>query len=261
MRSLATILFSCSFLVVGFGGGKSGVQPPACPVGPIMAFESGERSRCGEARGVLTSETLRGKSYESDRKGERKSSFHVDPKRPPESRSRRDDFFHSGYDIGHQAAAAWYGLQELKDRTFSFANTAPMHPKLNRGLWRVIENGIASEAESGATVWFRVTPLWLPDKDGDICFRTLGRHAVWVPTHFGASIYAERSDGSQLMRSWIVPNQAPPDKAKPADYLATVDEHEFWRGVDFFAWLDDDVERRLEASGRDVERSLEASGR
>lgn len=206
-----------------------------------LCFYPQDASRTGEAYGVLTVETLRGDA-------KRRGYFTVDTGIPQAWRVNSGDYEKSGFDIGHLAAAAWYGDQNAQNSTFTFSNACPVNPKLNRGLWAAIERQIKNEVGIDTVVYFAVTPLWLPGSDGKVCFQTIGKHRVWVPTHLAASILVEHQGQAIAARAWIVPNAEPPAGATTGDYRATVDEHEFARGRDFFDWLDDDIENRLEAA-------------
>lgn len=53
------------------------------------------------------------------------------------------DFVNSGYDKGHLANSEDFAYDcELNELTFRFYNCVPQHPKLNRGIWKKVENEI-----------------------------------------------------------------------------------------------------------------------
>lgn len=53
------------------------------------------------------------------------------------------DYSHSGFDIGHLAAAADFASNCAKERmTFVFYNALPQTPNLNRGVWKRFETTI-----------------------------------------------------------------------------------------------------------------------
>jgi len=207
---------------------------------PVLILAPDDRSRCGETYGVLNLETVRGSA-------KRRGYWNQDRSIPAAWRPTKDDY--RGWDTGHCAAAAWFGNQQLQDVTFTYSNAMPENLAMNRGIGAQIEALIREEAEApGQQVYFAVTPLWIPE-GGELRFRVVGPHALWVPTHKGWSILIEKDGKPVLARAWIVPNVAPPKGAKPDDYRRPVNDHEYWRGRDFFdfAWLDREQVERLEA--------------
>jgi endonuclease G len=227
-------------LCLGTGAANGRAVPAFAQVRGSLSIYADDRSRTGDAYGVLTTETLKGNA-------KRRNYFAGDQKIPRAWRATEADYARSGFDIGHLAAASWYGDQGMQDATFILTNAAPQNPSLNRGLWATIERRVKDEVVPGVSVHFVVGPLWLPDGKGVIEFGVIGEHAVWIPTHMATSILMERAGTAVKMKCWIVPNQAPPDGVTPGDYLRTVDEHEFDRGRDFFSWLSDSVENTMEA--------------
>jgi len=59
----------------------------------------------------------------------------------PEVTNLDKDYKHSGYDRGHQMAAYDCGCDSIAMmESFYYSNVAPQSPKLNRGLWKRLED-------------------------------------------------------------------------------------------------------------------------
>ena len=59
------------------------------------------------------------------------------------------DYSHKGYDIGHMANAEDFAFDPNKEIiTFRFYNALPQTPKLNRGIWKVLETNIRKQSQT-----------------------------------------------------------------------------------------------------------------
>ncbi|CAG0911930.1 unnamed protein product, partial [Cyprideis torosa] len=71
---------------------------------------------------------------------ERLDSFRVDLRIPAMFRAGLEDYVGSGYDRGHLIASAdRRSSGVLNSETFLLSNMSPQHPRLNRGLWKTLE--------------------------------------------------------------------------------------------------------------------------
>lgn len=73
----------------------------------------------------------------------RTNDFRPDPQLRVGSRSELKDYRYSGYDRGHNApAAAFKRSREAMSTTFLLSNMSPQTPKLNRRIWKNLEEQI-----------------------------------------------------------------------------------------------------------------------
>ena len=155
------------------------------------------------------------------------------------------DYTHSGYDRGHMAPnyaiATRYG-REGQIQTFFMSNIVPQTPKLNRGPWRILEMKVAGRdglANRLADVWVVTGPIY----DADV--EMMPKGGVEIPDAF-FKIVVDELNGTPRFLAFIMPQEIE-RKAKPADYLTSVDEVERQTGLDFFAALEDNLEDEIEA--------------
>jgi len=65
-----------------------------------------------------------------------------------DSSATSDDYYHSGFDIGHEAPSKDFAFNcALQKMTFRFFNAVPQKPALNRGCWRQLEMLIRKESQ------------------------------------------------------------------------------------------------------------------
>lgn len=158
------------------------------------------------------------------------------------------DYAGSGYDRGHLAPnfiiATRYG-RRAQEETFLMTNITPQRHSLNSGLWRELEQRIASgySARFGE-IWVVAGPVF-----GEKPPRLRRRVAVPEACYM---ILLDESAGRVRTTAYLFPQKAPPD-GRLDDYLVTIDEIERRTGLDFFPELPDEAEAALEA--RRAERS------
>jgi len=181
---------------------------------------------------------------------ERKGHFSIDPTQEPASRATeedREEYARLGYDAFHLAAAGNHGGQLAKDATFFLTNAPPGDKRLNRGLWKLLEETIRDLVDVRRQVDVVTMPLYLPNAQNVIEVKTIGRHRVWVPTHFAKAILLIREGEPIQTLAWIVPNETPVNPKDLDRWRVPVDQLEFHTGLDLFADLDDVLEKKLEA--------------
>jgi endonuclease G len=170
----------------------------------------------------------------------RPEKFEVD--RRTAARVAPDAYSASGYDRGHMAPnyaiATRYGAAAQRE-TFLMSNVAPQLHALNAGLWRELEQRIATSYPARyGEVWAIVGPVFGASP------KTL-RGGVAVPDAF-FKIVVDESEGKLRTLAFIVPQEAPTD-ADPRRYLTTIDEIQRRTGLDFLSELDDAAEREVES--------------
>ena len=147
----------------------------------------------------------------------------------------------SGYDRGHMAPnyaiATRYG-RAAQEETFLMSNITPQKHSLNAGLWKALEQKIATNYPARfGEVWVIAGPVFgaRPEKL---------RRRVAVPEAF-FMIVVDESDGRVRAEAFLMPQEA--TGADLEKYLVSVDEIEQRTGLDFLAALPDDAENALEA--------------
>ena len=172
------------------------------------------------------------------------------PKRPEEFRTdtrtavrvEPSDYTRSGYDRGHlapnYAIATRYG-RTAQEETFLMSNIVPQRHALNAGLWKSLEQKIATNyAARFGEIWviagpvFGEKPAWL-------------RRRVAVPEGF-FMIVVDESEGRVRAQAFLFPQEIP-ERGDLADFAVSIDEIEQRTGLDFLSDLPDDVEDALEA--------------
>ncbi|MFC0267730.1 DNA/RNA non-specific endonuclease [Kushneria aurantia] len=176
------------------------------------------------------------------RVGERPDAFHDDWRTfwPVTS----DDYSGSGFDRGHMAPnyaiAAVHGRSAQRD-SFLISNVSPQRPKLNRRLWRRLEEVVIDDfAPRLGTLWVTAGPIF----DADI--RRLPS-LIEIPDAFYKILVAPGYGGGPTrMLAFIVP-QSVQGSEPLSRFVVSVDEVENRTGLDFFAVLPDRIESVLES--------------
>jgi endonuclease G len=158
------------------------------------------------------------------------------------ARVASDDYTGSGYDRGHlapnYAIATRHGAAAQRE-TFLMSNIVPQRHALNGGLWRELEEKIATSwpARYGE-VWVIVGPVFGANP------RRL-RGGVAVPEAF-FKIVIDEHEGKLRTLALLVPQETPAG-ADPESFLTSVAEIQRRTGLDFLSELDDAAERQVEA--------------
>lgn len=175
----------------------------------------------------------------------RPENFAADPR----TIARIDPAVYAGsvYDRGHlapnYAIATRYG-RTAQEETFLMSNIIPQKHGLNAGLWKTLEQKIATNYPGRfGEVWVIAGPVF-----GARPERLQRRVAVPEACYM---IIVDESDGRLRAQAFIFPQE--PGKPQLDSYLTTIDEIERRTGLDFLAELPDDAENALEA--RQVERA------
>lgn len=169
----------------------------------------------------------------------RPDDFHVDTRTV--ARIESSVYNRSGYDRGHlapnYAIATHYGKQ-AQEETFLMSNITPQKHSLNAGLWKTLEQKIATNYPGRfGEVWVIAGPIFSARPE------RLQRR-VAVPEAF-YMIIVDESDNRVRAEAFILPQDA--TGADLDRYLVTIDEIEKRTGLDFLPTLPDDAENALEA--------------
>ncbi len=171
--------------------------------------------------------------------GKRPERFEVD--RRTAARISPDAYTGSGYDRGHlapnYAIATRYGAAAQRE-TFLMSNIVPQRHSLNAGLWRELEERIATSYPARyGEVWALVGPIFPAQP------RML-RDRVAIPEAFFLIVVDENEGGLRTM-AFIIPQEIPPH-GDPARFLTTIEEVQRRTGLDFLRELEDSAEKQVE---------------
>ncbi len=170
---------------------------------------------------------------------QRPGGFKMDPR--TDSKVKPSAYTGSGYDRGHLAPNSGIALrfdQKAQIETFLMTNITPQRPKLNRQVWKRIEDLEASLANSFDTVWIITGPIF-----GDS--RTFLKDKVEIPEKFYKILVNVKGDYVRTL-SFIVPQEV--NGREPIEkFFASIDEIEELTGLDFLAPMDDSHEDVLES--------------
>ena len=180
----------------------------------------------------------------------RTNDFKPDPELPVGSRSELEDYRNSGYDRGHNAPAADFKRSnEAMAMTFLLSNMSPQTPKLNRDIWRILEEQTRNMVLTGGEAWIFTGNAFLsPDSHFVNPREFIGPDNVAVPTHCFKAVLYKDNNGNYTAYAFLIPNQRETIPGTPADYLISVDKLEKITNYDFFYKLDDSLENRTESA-------------
>jgi endonuclease G len=108
---------------------------------------------------------------------ERTSTFHAEPRVPPDERAELADYARSGFDRGHLAPSGDMPDERSQQESFTLANIVPQNPDNNRNLWGPIESVVRPFAQTEGELYVVTGPIF----QGARLKRLHGR--VLVPTH------------------------------------------------------------------------------
>ncbi|UCD76723.1 MAG: DNA/RNA non-specific endonuclease [Phycisphaerales bacterium] len=198
-----------------------------------------------------------GEEVTSDQLGdaaERAGRFKLDPIVPRHVQARHEDYTNTGYDRGHQAAAADFSAdQELMDETFRVTNIAPQEPDLNQQAWKALEMRIRDWIGPNQPAYIITGPIFHdPREEGDgeradglVEYYTVGPGGVSVPTHFYKIVLQWRDEAWNAI-GFVMENADPGPVVDLSDYRRSIRWIEEHTGLDFFDQLDQDEQDDLE---------------
>jgi endonuclease G len=179
----------------------------------------------------------------------RDTEVHEPPPRPDEfsvdnrtaARVESELYNRSGYDRGHMAPnfaiATHYG-RAAQEETFQMSNVCPQKHSLNAGLWKALEQKIATNYPGRfGEVWVVAGPIFNEHP-------ARLKRRVAIPDAF-YMIIVDESDGRVRAESFIFPQE--PVSAQLDSYLVTISEIERRTGLDFFSEIPADAQRTLES--------------
>jgi endonuclease G len=179
----------------------------------------------------------RGRAVSSE---ERTNKFLVDELVTTGSATSKD-YSKSGYDRGHLAPAADMGwsAQAMRE-SFYFSNMSPQLPSFNRGIWKKMEEKVRDWALEYDTLYVVTGPVL---KKG---LPAIGPNQVAVPEQY----YKVILDCYPKFRCIAILMNNEAGNLPLKTYVTTIDSVEKLTGIDFFPWLPDEVELRIEATAK-----------
>ncbi|WP_284335019.1 DNA/RNA non-specific endonuclease [Comamonas sp. NoAH] len=145
---------------------------------------------------------------------ERTDQFYADTRVPEKWRADLADYQGSGFDRGHLAAAANQPTAQAMLQSFALSNMVPQDPTHNRKLWSKLESDTRKYALRAAGNVFVFSGTL---HEGNT--KTLGRNAVWIPSHLFKLVYDE---AGQRAWAYILPNRSDVQITRPMDYASFV---------------------------------------
>ncbi|OAV73134.1 Nuclease precursor [Bacteroidales bacterium Barb6] len=170
----------------------------------------------------------------------RTNSFVPDPDVKGAS-AHTKDYAHTGYDRGHLAPAAdMHWSEKAMRESFYLSNICPQKPKLNRGVWKKLEEQSRQWAEKYGALLIASGPVTTDNLE------RLGEAGVAVPQAF-YKVICGISDNKYRGIAFLLENRdygrtSLPSLAIPIDSVEKV------TGIDFFYLLPDEEEESMEAS-------------
>lgn len=168
----------------------------------------------------------------------RANSFRADPSVSTGS-AALEDYANSNFDRGHLVPAGDMKFtKEAMSETFFMSNMTPQPPKFNQGKWAVLENLMRSFALKYKQIWIVTGPILTDD------LPTIGRkNRVSVPVEYFKVVL--RKDGTSYRGIGFLMSVDVPYPEMQA-YALSINEIEEYSGIDFFPFLNDTVEEKIE---------------
>ena len=179
----------------------------------------------------------------------RTDNFRTDHQLLAGSRAELGDYRRSGYDRGDMApAAAFKRSRDAMSATFLLSNMAPQTPKLNRGIWKILEEETRDMVNNKGEAWVFTGNAFM-DSDSIFIdpFDSIGPNHIAVPTHCFKAILSRSEVGSFSAFAFLIPNQRIRIPGEPVDYMISVDRLEEITSFDFFPLLSDNIENQIES--------------
>ena len=167
--------------------------------------------------------------------------FHEDSD-VPAPRATNDDYFRSGYNRGHLCPSAdnkW--SEKAQSESFLFTNICPMNRNLDGGDWNDLEQACRRWAKRYEKLYIVCGPVYL-DRD----HRKLGKNKVVVPDQYFKVVMTFGKNGnSPKALGFLYDNRS--GRHQMSTYVHTVDDIERLTGFDFFPFLNDKLEAKVES--------------
>lgn len=169
--------------------------------------------------------------------------FHEDSD-VPTPRATNNDYYRSGFNRGHLCPSGdnkW--SEKTQSESFLFTNISPMHRELDGGDWNSLEQSCRHWANKYGKIYIVCGPIYSDDKE----HRKLGKNKIFVPEQYFKVVMTYGKNGnSPKALGFIYDNKS--GRHDMSYYVRTVDEIEEITGFNFFPFLADKLENRIEAN-------------
>jgi len=146
----------------------------------------------------------------------------------------------SGYDRGHLCPAGDRKFTyEAFEETFLTSNISPQDHEFNSGIWNRLEQKVRYWAKRYNGVY--VVTGGVLSKD----LKSIGYEAISVPKYFYKVILKKDTNRPEMI-AFLMPHQD--SNASLKEFVVSADHIEKITGIDFFPSLEDDVEKKIEAT-------------
>lgn len=156
-------------------------------------------------------------------------------------RATNDDYYRSGYNRGHLCPSGdnkW--SQKTQEESFLFTNISPMRRDLDGGDWNNLEQACRHWANKYDKVYIVCGPVFVGNDH-----KKIGKNKVVVPEQFFKVVMTFGKNGNNPKAlGFLYDNKS--GRHEMDYYVHTVDEIEEITGFDFFPFLNDNLENRIE---------------
>ena len=173
------------------------------------------------------------------KKTERSNKFVSDPQ-VKGATAMNEDYTRSGYDRGHLAPAGdmkWSA--KVMRESFYLSNICPQKPKLNRGIWKDLEEQCRLWALDNGSLLIVTGPVITGD------MKRLGKNKVAIPKSFYKVLCYYTEKGYKGI-GFLFENRDYKDNSLKS-MVIPIDSVEKVTGIDFFPSIPDDQEKEMEA--------------
>lgn len=175
----------------------------------------------------------------------RRPRWKADPELPPDVRAEDEDYKRLSkeqpIDRGHLAPSADFGSKDARDETFYLSNAVPQISRINRGVWRILEEKIRAWAAKRGEAWVITGAIAGAPPSGE---------RVAVPKMVYKIVLAKRSADAPWEALAFASKNEEPAEQRPVrieELLVAIDAIEDESGLDFFPELPGELEPALES--------------
>lgn len=174
------------------------------------------------------------------KKTERSNKFVPDPQ-VKGATAVNEDYTRTGYDRGHLAPAGdmKWSAKAMRE-SFYLSNICPQKPKLNRGIWKELEEQCRLWALDNGSLLIVTGPVITGDME------RLGKNRVAIPRAFYKVLCCRTESGYKGI-GFLFENRDYKDNSLKSMAIS-IDSVEKATGIDFFPSIPDDQEREMEAT-------------
>lgn len=168
----------------------------------------------------------------------RTDDFRVDPL-VKTGTAELEDYKGSGFDRGHLCPAADMKLDQASvSETFYMSNISPQDPIFHRQIWGNLEIQVREWAKTEDTIVVVTGPIFRNNRG------KIGKDQVTIPGYYYKVILD--LTGKKKMIALVIKNSF--ERKAIEKCVVSVDSVETLTGIDFFAGLPNDVEKKLEGN-------------